>query len=61
MRMIMILDSQKLFNLTEKAIDNFKDMEARQLNNVDLKKCIDDYMKALLIYNQTMWRTSLKE
>lgn len=56
----MILDTQKLFNLTEKAIDNFKDMEARQLNNVDLKKCIDDYIKAMFIYNETVWKTSLK-
>jgi hypothetical protein len=60
MKMIMVLDSQKLFNLTEKAVDNFKDMESKQLNNVDLKKCIDDYMRALLIYNQTMWKTTLK-
>lgn len=60
MRMIMILDSQKLFNLTEKAVDNFKDMEARQLNNIDLEKCINDYIKAVLIYNQTMWKTTLK-
>lgn len=60
MRMIMILDSQKLFDLTEKAVDNFKEMESKQLNNVDLKKCIDDYMRAILIYNQTMWKTSLK-
>lgn len=60
MRMIMILDSQKLFDLTEKAVENFKDMEAKHLGSVDLKKCIDDYMKALLIYNQTMWKTTLK-
>lgn len=60
MKMIMILDSQKLFNLTEKAVDNFKEMESRHLGSVDLKKCIDDYMKALLIYNQTMWKTALK-
>ena len=56
----MILDSQKLFKLTEKAVDNFKDMEARQLNNIDLEKCINDYIKAVLIYNQTMWKTTLK-
>lgn len=60
MRMIMILDSQKLFNIIEKAVENFKDMEARQLNNVDLEKCINDYIKAVLIYNQTMWKTTLK-
>ena len=52
----MRIDSDKLNKLLESAIDNFKDMEANHLHNVDLEKCVSDYISAVLIFNQGIFK-----
>ncbi len=55
-KLVLRIDSEKLKNLLESAVDNFKDMEANHLHNVDLRKCLDDYISALLIFNQSVFK-----
>ena len=52
----MRIDSDKLKKLLESAIDNFNDMEANHLHDVDLRKCLDDYISAVLIFNQGIFK-----
>ncbi|AFV51491.1 hypothetical protein AB2_07 [Acinetobacter phage vB_AbaM-IME-AB2] len=54
------IDKEKLTKLCEIAIENFKKYEQNQLNDVDIDKCVDDYISAVLIYNtrltKLIWR-----
>lgn len=54
------IDKEKLTQLCEIAIENFKKYEQDQLNDVDIDKCVDDYISAVLIYNteltKLIWR-----
>lgn len=59
MKVSIKVNSEKLYQKIEKAIEYFKDAESRQLNNVDLGKCSDDYIKALLIFDQTLFATKV--
>lgn len=54
-KMVLLVNSNKLYKRIEMAIENFKDMEAQFDGNVDLEKCSQDYIKALLIFNQTLF------
>ena len=56
-RIIVRINSAKLFEKLENAVEAFKEMEAQSLNNVDIEKCIQDYSKALCSYNQTLFTT----
>ena len=55
-KLILRIDSEKLNKLLESAIDNFKDMEANHLHDVDLEKCVSDYISAVLIFNQSVFK-----
>ena len=55
-KLILRIDSEKLNKLLESAIDNFKDMEVNQLHDVDLEKCVSDYINAVLIFNQGIFK-----
>ena len=59
MKVSIKVNSEKLYQKLEKVIENFKDAESRQLNNVDLVKCCDDYITALLIFDQTLFTTKV--
>jgi hypothetical protein len=59
MKVSIQVNSEKLYQKLEKAIEYFKDAESRQLNNVDLVKCSDDYVTALLIFDQTLFTTKV--
>lgn len=61
MKVSIKVNSEKLYQKLEKAIEYFKDAEAKQLNNIDMKKCSDDYIKALLIFDQTLFTTKVIE
>lgn len=54
-KMVLLVNSNKLYKRIEMAIENFKDMEAQYDGNVDLEQCSQDYIKALLIFNQTLF------
>ena len=55
-KLILRIDSEKLNKLLESAIDNFKDMEANCLHDVDLEKCVGDYISAVLIFNHGIFK-----
>ena len=57
--MFLRVNSQKLYERIEMAIENFKDMEAQYDGNVDLEQCSQDYIKAVLIFNQTLFNTEI--
>ena len=59
LRCVLRVNSQKLYERIEMAIENFKDMEAQYDGNVDLEKCSQDYIKAILIFNQTLFDTEM--
>lgn len=49
-KIVLLVNSNKLYKRIEMAIENFKDMEAQHDGNVDLEQCSQDYIKALLIF-----------
>ena len=59
LRCVLRVNSQKLYERIEMAIENFKDMEAQFDGNVDLEQCSQDYIKAVLIFNQTLFDTEM--
>ena len=59
LRCVLRVNSQKLYERIEMAIENFKDMEAQFDGNVDLEQCSQDYIKAVLIFNQTLFNTEI--
>lgn len=59
LRCVLRVNSQKLYERIEMAIENFKDMEAQYDGNVDLEQCSQDYIKAVLIFNQTLFNTEI--
>lgn len=59
LRCVLRVNSQKLYERIEMAIENFKDMEAQFYGNVDLEQCSQDYIKAVLIFNQTLFNTEM--
>lgn len=59
LRCVLRVNSQKLYERIEIAIENFKYMEAQYDGNVDLEKCSQDYIKAVLIFNQTLFNTEI--
>ena len=59
LRCVLRVNSQKLYERIEMAIENFKDMEAQYDGNVDLEQCSQDYIKAVLIFNQTLFDTEI--
>lgn len=59
LRCVLRVNSQKLYERIEMAIENFKDMEAQYDGNVDLEQCSQDYIKAVLIFNQTLFNTEM--
>ena len=55
-RLVLRVDSNKLYEVLERAIENFKSMESAQLGSVDIEKFSEDYVSAVLIFNQTLFR-----
>ena len=52
----LIIDTKKLNALIERAIENLIEMEANSLHEVDIEACLQSYISALLLYNQTLFR-----
>lgn len=61
MKVSIKVNSEKLYQKLEKAIEYFKDAESKQLNDVDMEKCSNDYIKALLIFDETLFITKVLE
>lgn len=59
MKVSIRVDSKRLYAKIEKAIDNFKDMESRQCNSIDIEKCTKDYVYALMIFDQTLYEQKI--
>ena len=52
----IIIDTKKLNVLIERAIENLVEMEANSLHEVDIEACLQSYISALLLYNQTLFK-----
>ena len=52
----LIVDTKKLNTLIERAIENFIEMESSSLHEVDMEACLQSYISALLLYNQTLFK-----
>jgi len=52
----LIIDTKKLNILIERAIENLVEMESNSLHEVDIKACLQSYISALLLYNQTLFK-----
>ena len=59
MNLYIKLDTEKLYQKIDLAIDYFKDAEARQLNDVDIEECYKDYVHALLIFDESLITTKM--
>lgn len=52
----LIIDTKKLNILIERAIENLIKMESNSLHEVDIEACLQSYISALLLYNQTLFK-----
>ena len=52
----LTVDTKKLNTLIERAIENFAEMESNSLHKVDIESCLQSYISALLLYNQTLFK-----
>ena len=52
----LTVDTKKLNILIERAIENLIEMEANSLHDVDIEACLQSYISALLLYNQTLFK-----
>ena len=52
----LTIDTKKLNILIERAIENLTEMESNSLHEVDIEACLQSYISALLIYNQTLFK-----
>lgn len=52
----LIIDTKKLNTLIESAIENLAKMESNSLHEVDIEACLQSYISALLLYNQTLFK-----
>ena len=52
----LIIDTKKSNTLIERAIENFIEMESNSLHEVDIEACLQSYISAALIYNQTLFK-----
>ena len=59
MKIKVILQTEKLYQKIEKAIENLIHLESESPHDVDIGKCIDDYITALLIFDQTLFKTEI--
>ena len=54
----MKVDQNLLMKKTEWAINTFKGLECDSLHDVDIEKCITDYVNALFIYDGRIVKTT---
>ena len=52
----LIIDTKKLNTLIERATENLIEMEVNSLHEVDIESCLQSYISALLLYNQTLFK-----
>ena len=52
----LIIDTKKLNVLLESATENLIEMESNSLHEVDIEACLQSYISALLLYNQTLFK-----
>ena len=50
------IDTKKLNTLIERAIENLIEMESNSLHEVDIEACLQSYISAASIYNQTLFK-----
>lgn len=51
--------SEMLYELIEKAVDNFKLFESQIADSIDIEACTQDYIAALLIFNCNLYETKI--
>lgn len=51
MKVTIVTNAKLIEKKMENAVDEFKRLESDCLDNVDILKCIDDYVRALFIYD----------
>ena len=52
----LTVDTKNLNTLIERAIENLAEMESNSLHEADIEACLQSYISALLLYNQTLFR-----
>lgn len=52
----LTIDTKKLNALIERATESFIEMERILLHEVDIEACLQSYISALLLYNQTLFK-----
>ena len=52
----LTVDTKKLNFLIERATENLIEMEQNSLHEVDIEACLQSYISALLLYNQTLFK-----
>ena len=52
----LTIDTKKLNTLIERATENLIEMEQNSLHEVDIEACLQSYISALLLYNQTLFK-----
>ena len=52
----LTVDTKKLNALIERAIENLAEMESNSLHEVDIEACLQSYIYALLLYNETLFK-----
>ena len=50
------IDTKKLSILIERATESLIEMEQNSLHEVDIEACLQSYISALLLYNQTLFK-----
>lgn len=55
----LTLDAKKLHELIESASENFMEMESNSIHEANVSDCLNDYVSALLIYNQTLFKLNI--
>lgn len=50
-KLIAKIDENKVNKILEQGVEYFKKLELESLKDVDLEKCIDDYVGAVFLYH----------
>lgn len=56
---VINFDAKKFNSLLESATENFIQMESESIHKVNIEKCLSYYGSALLIYNQSLIKSSI--
>lgn len=56
MKLVLMTDVDYLNSLLKRASDLFVELESDCLNDVDIDRCLSDYIKATFIFNNNIFK-----